>query len=175
MVIIIYCHPLTVSVKPSVLVFFSDNLYLFTISLASEKPLTVAYSFIMFSKHSNWHSFVTWTSHCSTILLHNDFARGEVWTSSTTLSTRNDESLPVFVCLLKDSFSNAYQPGIWCPLSSWKWRNIFILFSWHFHRKQQLYFLVSLWVCIFLYNAWITYPATYAKGPSSCGKTDNSL
>ena len=53
MVIIIYCHPLTVSVKPSVLVFFSDNLYLFTISLASEKPLTVAYSFIMFSKHSN--------------------------------------------------------------------------------------------------------------------------
>ena len=82
---------------------FSDNLHLFTISLANEKPLTVAYSFIMFSKHSNWHSFVTWTSHCSTILLHNDFARGEVWTSSTTLSTGNDESLPVFVCFLKDS------------------------------------------------------------------------
>ena len=49
MVIIVYCHPLTVSVKPSVLVVFSDNLYLFTISIANEKPLTVAYSVIMFS------------------------------------------------------------------------------------------------------------------------------
>ena len=49
MVIIVYGHPLAVSVKPSVLVFFSNNLYLFTISLANEKPLTVAYSFIMFS------------------------------------------------------------------------------------------------------------------------------
>ena len=28
---------------------------------------------------------------------------------------------------------------------------------------------------LFLYSAWATYPATYARGPSSCGVTDNSL
>ncbi len=80
---------------------FSRSLYLFTISLAKEKLLTVAYSFTMFSKHSFWHSFDISISHWSRRLFQKLTASGEVWTSSTNLSTCNELALPDLVRFLK--------------------------------------------------------------------------
>ena len=56
----------------------------------------------MFSKHSDSHPLVTLRMHCSTIFLY-EFAKGEACTSSTTLSTNNDEGVPDLVCFLKES------------------------------------------------------------------------
>ena len=94
--VIVFYQPLTVSVYSTVC---SERLYVFTIPFAMKN---IAYSFTMFSKHSDSHPFFTLTLYCSTIMFFKEFAKGEAWTYSTTLSTNNDEGLPDLICFLRN-------------------------------------------------------------------------